>query len=248
MEDYRNLLTRDPDVERKYAASGLSLSMLANRISWFFNLKGPSANMDSACSASLTALHHACQDLRSRDSSMVGFSDIGFGGKSRWHKRSRFTQALVGGSNILVDIDFFAIMNNMGFLSRDSRSFSFDRRGNGYGRGEGFGAVVLKRVSDAIRDGDTIRAVIRATGLNTDGRTPGITQPNGEAQKALVRSTYAKAQLGFTPTRYYEAHGTVSLISRNLLWKKCVNSYVCQNTDATVGRVHRSGTLLRPPG
>ncbi|KAI4277764.1 MAG: hypothetical protein LQ337_001522 [Flavoplaca oasis] len=96
----------------------------------------------------------------------------------------------------------------MNFLSHDSRCFSFDHRANGYGRGEGFGVVVIKRLSDAIQDGDTIRAVVRSTGSNQDGRTPGITQPSMEAQLSLVRRTYAKAGLDMGPTRYVEAHGT----------------------------------------
>lgn len=96
----------------------------------------------------------------------------------------------------------------MNFLGPDSVSYSFDHRANGYARGEGFGIVVVKRLSDALRDGNTIRAVIRATGVNQDGRTPGITQPSSEAQEALVRSTYARAGLDLKTTRFFEAHGT----------------------------------------
>ena len=95
----------------------------------------------------------------------------------------------------------------MGFLSPDSHCYSFDDRANGYSRGEGCGVIVLKRVSAAIRDGDTIRAVIRSTGSNQDGRTPGITQPNELSQSALIKETYEKAGLDFNTTRYFEAHG-----------------------------------------
>lgn len=96
----------------------------------------------------------------------------------------------------------------MSFLSPDSRCWSFDHRGNGYGRGEGIGMVVVKRISDALRDGDTIRAVIRSTGSNQDGRTPGITQPSMESQEALILATYEKAGLNPGLTRFFEAHGT----------------------------------------
>ena len=97
---------------------------------------------------------------------------------------------------------------NMNFLSPDSRCYSFDARANGYSRGEGFGIIIIKRVSDAIADGDTIRAIIRGVGANQDGRTPGITQPNCSAQEALIRETYTKNGLDIGTTRFFEAHGT----------------------------------------
>lgn len=99
------------------------------------------------------------------------------------------------------------MMSNLNLLSPDSRSWSFDSRANGYARGEGFGAVIIKRLKDAIANNDTIRAVIRSTGLNQDGRTPGITVPNGEAQRELILKTYEKANLDRGSTRYFEAHG-----------------------------------------
>lgn len=96
----------------------------------------------------------------------------------------------------------------MGFFSEDGRCYSFDSRANGYGRGEGFGVVVLKRLSDAIRHGDTIRALIRSTGTNQDGHTAGgITQPSKESQAQLITETYSKAGLDMKLTRYFEAHG-----------------------------------------
>lgn len=102
----------------------------------------------------------------------------------------------------------YSWMTNLNFLSPDSKCYSFDSRANGYARGEGVGVVILKKLSDAIRDGDTIRAVIRATGSNQDGKTPGITQPSREAQERLIRETYRKAGLSMEPTRFFEAHGT----------------------------------------
>lgn len=96
----------------------------------------------------------------------------------------------------------------MGFLSPSSRCFSFDSRANGYARGEGFGVLIIKRVSDAIRDKDTIRAIIRSTGSNQDGRTPGVTQPSKDSQARLIKDTYAKAALNMRDTAFFEAHGT----------------------------------------
>lgn len=99
-------------------------------------------------------------------------------------------------------------MANMNFLSKDSQCYSFDHRANGYARGEGLVVVILKRLSDAIGNGDTIRSVIRATDWNQDGRTPGITQPNGEAQRLLIQRMYRNAQLDMGLTTYVETHGT----------------------------------------
>jgi len=96
----------------------------------------------------------------------------------------------------------------MHFLSPDSKCYSFDHRANGYARGEGIGSVIIKRLSQAVRDGDTVRAVVRGTGVNQDGRTPGITLPSREAQETLIRETYAKSGLDLAQTRYFEAHGT----------------------------------------
>lgn len=170
----------------KYTGTGGAPSMLSNRLSWFFDLRGPSLTLDTACSSSMVALDLACQALQS------GQSDMG----------------LVGGCNLIYSVEMTMALSKLGFLSRNSRCYSFDHRANGYARGEGFGVLILKRVEDAIRDGDTIRAVIRSTGSNQDGHTPGITMPSKEAQASLIRKTYQKAGLDMQMTGYFEAHGT----------------------------------------
>ncbi|KAK2612526.1 hypothetical protein QQS21_001464 [Conoideocrella luteorostrata] len=185
-DDYRLITMRDHESLPKYAATGSSISILANRISWFYNLHGSSVQLDTACSSSLVALDMACQGLRTKEADM----------------------GIVAGSNTIFTMDTFLILSNMNFLSPDSRCYSFDHRGNGYARGEGFGVLVLKRLSDAVHDGDTIRAVIRSTGSNSDGRTPGIAQPSKAAQEKLIRDTYARAGLSRAATRFFEAHGT----------------------------------------
>ena len=115
----------------------------------------------------------------------------------------------MAGCNLIYDLQTMSSLANMGFLSPDSRCFSFDDRANGYGRGEGFGVIVVKLLASALRDGDSIRAVIRSTASNQDGRTAtGITQPSSSAQEQLIRETYAKAGLDMELTRYVEAHGT----------------------------------------
>ena len=99
-------------------------------------------------------------------------------------------------------------LSNMNFLSPDSKCQSFDHKANGYARGEGTGVVVLKLLSRAVQDGDLIRAVIRATGCNQDGRTPGISHPSKDAQAAMIQDTYLAGGLDLQTTRYFEAHGT----------------------------------------
>ena len=99
-------------------------------------------------------------------------------------------------------------LTDMGFLSPDNKCHSFDSRANGYSRGEGFGLVVLKRLKDALQNRDTIRGVIRATGVNQDGRTPSITQPSSAAQERLIMETYRDGGLSLSSTRFFEAHGT----------------------------------------
>ena len=117
-------------------------------------------------------------------------------------------QGIVGGCNLFFNPDTMTPLTNLNFLSPDSRCYSFDHRANGYARGEGFGVVIIKLLSDAIRDDDTIRAVIRATGVNQDGRTTGLTQPSQTAQENLIRATYSAGGLDLKMTRFFEAHGT----------------------------------------
>lgn len=167
-------------------AVGMTLAMLSNRISYIYDLRGPSISIDTACSSSLVALDQACNSM--------------------W--AGNINLALVGGVNIMHRPEIFIGMCKGGFLAPDGRSKSFDERGDGYGRGEGAGIVVLKPLADAERDGDQIYAVIRATGCNQDGHTDGITVPNPEAQKALIRKVGEKANIALKDINYFEAHGT----------------------------------------
>jgi acyl transferase domain-containing protein len=112
------------------------------------------------------------------------------------------------GSNAIFTPESGMSLGNLGMLGKDSRCFSFDHRANGYARGEGFGVLLIKPLDASLRDGDTIRAVIRSSCSNQDGRTPGVTQPSQEAQRRLILDTYAKAGLTLGNTRYFEAHGT----------------------------------------
>ncbi|TLD20554.1 hypothetical protein PspLS_08712 [Pyricularia sp. CBS 133598] len=184
--DYKEILYRDTDGASPYAATGLQVTSLANRISWLWDLRGPSFTLDTACSSSLVALHLACESLRTGEVDM----------------------AIVGGCNLMLGPEVFIFFGGQGFLSPDGKSKAFDVSADGYGRGEGFAAVVLRRAEDAIRDGDPVRAVIRGTASNQDGHTKGFTQPSSEAQASLIKEVYGKAGLGFEATGYVEAHGT----------------------------------------
>ncbi|KAI0840502.1 hypothetical protein F5Y06DRAFT_294490 [Hypoxylon sp. FL0890] len=185
-DGYNKMLAKDPDTMPLTACTGTSFAVRANRVSWYFDLRGPSVHVDTACSGSLVALDLACQAIRNGDASA----------------------ALVIGCNLMTGPEMSLQLSNQGFLSPNSVCRSFDHRGDGYARGEGFVAIVLKPLADAIQNGDVIRAIVRSTGSNQDGHTPGLSQPSAEAQEDLIRQTYLKAGLDFESTRYFEAHGT----------------------------------------
>lgn len=169
-----------------YGATGNLLSTAAGRISYWLGLEGPCASIDTACSSSLVALNLACTSLQN------GTSD----------------QALVGGVNAILSPFSMTMMSRVGALSQDGRCKTFDARANGYVRGEGCGIIVLKRLSDARRDGDRIRAVILGSAVNQDGRSTGLTTPNVLSQQALLRQALESARLSPEDIGYIETHGT----------------------------------------
>lgn len=185
-DDYDGLLKRDMELSPKYHSVGIVPAILSSRISFCFNLKGPSLTVDTACSSSLVAVHLACQSLRAGESRV----------------------AIVGATNALINPEIHVGMSNMHFLSPDSTCFTFDERANGYARGEGMAALILKPLDAALRDGDTIRAVIRGTASNQDGKTAGMTLPSKEAQAELIQTAYEQAGCDPAATGYFEAHGT----------------------------------------
>ncbi|CRJ92526.1 hypothetical protein BN1723_008504 [Verticillium longisporum] len=184
--EYESHLFRDSDTIPMHQATGCAQAMQANRLSHFFDLRGPSYTVDTACSSSLVALHQACQSLRAGESN----------------------QAIVGGCHLNMLPEFWVSFSSCRLLSDSGRSIAFDNRGTGFGRGEGCGMIVLKPLDQALRDNDSIRAVIRGSGINQDGKTPGITMPNGSAQEKLMRQVYRNAGLDPSDCGYVEAHGT----------------------------------------
>lgn len=169
-----------------YTGTGNALSITANRLSYFLNLRGPSLAIDTACSSSLVAVHQACQSLRRKECDM----------------------ALAGGVNLILSPDMTVALSQGHFMAADGRCKTFDARADGYVRGEGCGVIVLKRLSDALRDGDNILALIRGSAVNQDGRSNGLTAPNGFAQQAVIYQALENASVTPSQISYFEAHGT----------------------------------------
>lgn len=184
--DYRDLRIGDPASGDSYFMTGGTLSILANRVSYVFDLHGPSLTVDTACSSALVALHHACEAIRD----------------------GRIPSAIVGGINLLLSPYPFLGFCRASMLSRRGRCFAFDERADGYVRGEGGGAIILKPLRQALADGDRIRAVILGTGVNSDGRTIGLSLPSEAAQATLIRTVYAAAGVGPDDLAFFEMHGT----------------------------------------
>ncbi|MFI6377556.1 beta-ketoacyl synthase N-terminal-like domain-containing protein [Streptomyces sp. NPDC050546] len=184
--EYGQLTGADPAAVDPWAPAGGALSVAAGRLSYVLDTRGPSMAVDTACSSSLVAVHHACVSLR------TGESDT----------------AIAAGVNLLLSPAVSVAFRRAGALAPDGRCKPFSAAADGIGRGEGCAAVILKRLSDAERDGDRVLAVIRATAVNSDGRSNGLMAPNPAAQQALLRSAYTRAGLAAAHVDYVEAHGT----------------------------------------
>ncbi|WP_425547035.1 type I polyketide synthase, partial [Actinocorallia aurantiaca] len=180
--EYAGLTASDLTKLEAFTATGAALSIVANRLSYLLDLRGPSMIVDTACSSSLVSTHLAVQSLRNGD------SDV----------------ALAGGVNVLLSPTITMTFDAAGGTAADGRCKAFDASADGMVRAEGCGVVVLKRLSDARRDGDRVLAVVTGTGVNSDGRSNGLVAPNADAQKTLLRDMYAANR----ELDYLEAHGT----------------------------------------
>ncbi|MGW4492364.1 beta-ketoacyl synthase N-terminal-like domain-containing protein, partial [Streptomyces sp. NPDC004376] len=186
-DDYASLMRHQgTDAMSRYSLTGTNRSIIANRISYFLGLNGPSFAIDSAQSSSLVSVHMACESLRAGDCEV----------------------ALAGGVNLNITLDSTLSAARFGGLSPDGRCFTFDARANGYVRGEGGGLVVLKPLSDARAAGDTIYCVIRGSAVNNDGASAGLTVPSRAAQEAVVRAACDSAKISPGAVQYVELHGT----------------------------------------
>ena len=185
-DDYGKLIMEDlPGIEA-WTGIGTSLCGIANRVSHLLDLRGPSVALDAACAASLVAVHQACQMLRAGETSL----------------------ALAGGVSALIGPGLTRVLDEAGATAPDGRCKTFDAAADGYGRGEGAGVVVLKRLADALRDGDRVLAVVRGGAVAQDGRTVGIMSPNGDAQADMFRRACESSGVAPASVGYVEAHGT----------------------------------------
>ena len=184
--DYARLQYSDPNRIDAYSLSGTAHSIAVGRLSYLLDLRGPSIAVDTACSSSLVSVHLACQGLR------FGETDI----------------ALAGGVSLILQPEENIPLSKWGMVSPEGRCKTFDARANGFVRGEGCGVIALKRLSDALANGDRIHAIIRGSAVNQDGRSNYLTAPNGLAQQAVIREALENACVAPDQISYIEAHGT----------------------------------------
>jgi len=188
--DYHALQTNNLNNADSYVSTGVLDSLLANRLSYTFNLQGPSLAVDTACSSALMATYLACQSLR----------------------QNECTMALVGGINMMLTPEMQVMGGKAGILSPTGRCRTFSNDADGFVRGEGCGVLVLKRLADALFDGDSILAVIRGAAVNQDGRTNGIAAPNGFSQQRVIHQALDNALLDASQISFIETHGTGTLV------------------------------------
>ncbi|NOR99751.1 polyketide synthase Pks13 [Mycobacteroides abscessus] len=189
--DYSYLSVADPTVTHPYAITGNASSIIANRVSYFYDFRGPSVAVDTACSSSLVAVHQGVKALRSGEADVV----------------------VAGGVNALITPVVTVGFDEVGgVLAPDGRIKSFSQDANGYSRSEGGGMLVLKRLSDARRDGDPIMAIIAGSAVNHDGRSNGLLAPNPDAQAEVLRKAYKDAGIDPRSVDVIEAHGTGTIL------------------------------------
>ncbi|RDI84031.1 hypothetical protein Vi05172_g6068 [Venturia inaequalis] len=184
--DAAHMQWKDTDYVQPYQTTGVGPTILSNRISYVFDFRGPSFTVDTACSSTMYALHLACGALRNGECS----------------------GAIVGGTNLIFGIEQHIASVALGVLSPRSVCHTFDEAADGYGRADAVGAIYIKRLSDAIANQDPIRAIVRGTAVNANGKGSGISHPSVRQQEQVIRAAYASAGLDLKTTRYFECHGT----------------------------------------
>ncbi|KAJ4388197.1 hypothetical protein N0V93_008804 [Gnomoniopsis smithogilvyi] len=214
-QDWGDIQSADRHTSGLYNVTGQGDFLLANRVSYEYDLKGPSFTVKTACSSSMIALHLACTAL----------------------KNGECDAAIVGGTNLITAPAMSIVMTDQGIVSPEGRCKTFDASADGYGRGEAISAIYLKRLDDAVRDNNPVRAVIRATGTNSDGKSASLASPSSEAHEALIRATYTNSGLDprFADVPFVECHGTGTAVGDPLEATAIAN--VFGNNQTYIGSV-----------
>nr|WP_277622391.1 type I polyketide synthase [Mycobacterium malmoense] len=213
--EYQSMLASSPDKVDAYTGTGNSHSITAGRISYLLGLRGPAVAVDTACSSSLAAIHLACQSLRLRESDL----------------------ALAGGVSVTLRPETQIAISAWGLLSLRGRCATFDAAADGFVRGEGAGMVVLKRLTDAVRDGDRVLAVVRGSAVNQDGRSNGITAPNTAAQCDVIADALRSADVAPESVHYVEAHGTGTALGDPIEFEALAATYGRGDGSCALGAV-----------
>src|ERR1700744_233479 len=213
--EYQSMLAANPENVDASSGTGNAHSITVGRISYLLGLRGPAVAVDTACSSSLVAVHLACQSLRLRETDL----------------------ALAGGVSITLRPETQIAISAWGLLSPRGRCATFDAAADGFVRGEGAGVVVLKRLTDAVRDGDRVLAVVRGSAVNQDGRSNGLTAPNPIAQQDVIRAALRSANVPAGSVNYIEAHGTGTGLGDPIEFEALADQYGRGDGDCALGAV-----------
>src|SRR5277367_4996605 len=213
--EYQTISAANPDSIDAYSATGNAHAVAVGRIAYLLGLRGPAVAIDSACSSSLVTIHLSCQSLRLRESDL----------------------ALAGGVSLILRPETQIAMSKWGMLSPNGRCYSFDAHADGFVRGEGCGVVVLKRLTDAVRDGDRVLAVVRGSAVNQDGRSNGLTAPNTIAQQDVIRNALRSADVTAGSVNFIEAHGTGTALGDPIEFEALADQYGRGDNRCALGAV-----------
>ncbi|WP_153044937.1 type I polyketide synthase [Mycobacterium kansasii] len=213
--EYQSMLAASPENVDAYSGTGNAHSITVGRISYLLGLRGPAVAVDTACSSSLVAVHLACQSLRLRETDL----------------------ALAGGVSITLRPETQIAISAWGLLSPQGRCATFDAAADGFVRGEGAGVVVLKRLTDAVRDGDRVLAVVRGSAVNQDGRSNGVTAPNTAAQCDVIADALRSGDVAPESVNYVEAHGTGTVLGDPIEFEALASTYGRGQGSCALGAV-----------
>jgi len=213
--EYQSLAVQNLDTIDAYSATGNAHSVTVGRIAYLLGLRGPAVAVDTACSSSLVSVHLACQSLRMRESDL----------------------ALAGGVNLALRPETQLALGKWGMLSPRGKCNAFDAQADGFVRGEGAGIVVLKRLTDAVRDGDRVLAVVRGSALNQDGRSNGLTAPNAPAQREVIARALRSADVAAASVNFVETHGTGTALGDPIEFDALAAAYGRGDVPCALGAV-----------